>query len=377
MTSSMSAGTGFLTSLQRWWHDTGDYAWLLDFLRPRGLLPGLRATICASGVIVGIAAVCLQFVPLHHPAAVSHAIATALAVAGLTWAVYWALAPWPTERVSAVLFILVDLGIIVATVLHADPLQAMGTTTLFALPGAYIVFFHGPRMHSVHLVLAVLTIVGVGLWLGWSTQPDAIALAVSKVAIGLVIVAGILPVLQFAFWLIRHSSVESLIDPLTALSNRRGLDNHLERIAVSSRGGELCVIAIDLDGFKGINDRFGHQAGDEVLVRTSRRISETVRQSALVARTGGEEFVVVERSPAAAAGVIGERIRDAIRAAAHPPVTASIGVAATAGRDGISFQDALRAADAAMYQAKREGGDRVVIAAHTPADYEPLRPPPE
>ena len=146
---------------------------------------------------------------------------------------------------------------------------------------------------------------------------------------------------------------------------------------MSSRGGELCVIAIDLDGFKGINDRFGHQAGDEVLVRTSRRISETVRQSALVARTGGEEFVVVERSPAAAAGVIGERIRDAIRAAAHPPVTASIGVAATAGRDGISFQDALRAADAAMYQAKREGGDRVVIAAHTPAEYEPLRPPPE
>ncbi|WP_227668225.1 hypothetical protein, partial [Klebsiella quasipneumoniae] len=63
----MSAGTGFLTSLQRWWHDTGDYAWLLDFLRPRRLLPGLRATICVSGVIVGIAAVCLQFVPLHHP----------------------------------------------------------------------------------------------------------------------------------------------------------------------------------------------------------------------------------------------------------------------------------------------------------------------
>ncbi len=85
---------------------------------------------------------------------------------------------------------------------------------------------------------------------------------------------GIFPFVQFGFWLIRSNSIESLTDPLTELANRRGLANYLDRkldtLAASSK--PLCVFVIDLDGFKNINDIYGHKIGDTVIARTAQRI---------------------------------------------------------------------------------------------------------
>ncbi|GJF09898.1 hypothetical protein NGTWS0302_24930 [Mycolicibacterium cyprinidarum] len=353
--------------LHSWWTDPGDYEWLLKFLSNRSLLPGLRATICLSGVTVGMAAFSMQFIALPEPVAVSRAVAAILALASLLWVLYWWFGAWPSPRMSAVLFLLVDLGIVTATALHSDPLQAIATTPLFAVPGAYIVFFHGPRLHAAHLLIATATITAAAVWLATSPPAGSLALALSRALIALAVTVGILPALQFFFWMIRHSSVESLADPLTELANRRGLDNHLTRMASDTSIESVVVIVIDLDGFKLINDRFGHHTGDEVLVRTSERILQTVRRSAFVARTGGEEFVVIDRAPTDTALATGERIRLAIAAPAHPTITASIGLAVTERGSGTTFADALVAADAAMYAAKHDGGNRIAISQGHPA----------
>jgi diguanylate cyclase (GGDEF)-like protein len=101
--------------------------------------------------------------------------------------------------------------------------------------------------------------------------------------------------------------------------------------------------------------------GDEVLIRTARRIRENVRSSAVVARWGGEEFLVVDRMATDQAAGIAERIRAAVCATGDPTVTVSIGVAT--GRPSESdLREVIEAADAAMYDAKAIGGDRVGIA---------------
>jgi diguanylate cyclase (GGDEF)-like protein len=347
--------------LRRWWRDPGDYEWLLEFLRPRGLLTALRLTICGGGVLLGISALCLLGMPMIGPAALSRTIASLLAALAFAWAGYWWFTPWPNAVWSSVLFFLADMGVVVATLLHADPLTALTTTPLFALTGAYLVFFHGPRAHSVHLAIAVATVVTTATWLAQSDRVGAVSLAVSKSLVALVLTAGVLPFLQLGFWLVRHSVVESFTDPLTNLANRRGLEHGVTRsLHAAEPSDPLCAFVIDLDDFKTINDVHGHQIGDAVLVRCAQQITRTVPQSAVVARIGGEEFVVIDRLGDRAARAIGELIRAAIADGATPAVTASIGLAHT-DRSVADADDLIRRADLAMYDAKRRGGDRLCV----------------
>ena len=157
--------------------------------------------------------------------------------------------------------------------------------------------------------------------------------------------------------------MQSLTDPLTELTNRRGLEVSMKRLDARVGGDtDLCAFLIDVDGFKGVNDTHGHGVGDEVLIRTARRIRDSVRSDAVVVRWGGEEFLVVDRIPAAQAAGVAERIRTAVSAPARPVVTASIGLA-TCTRPGSDLAEVITAADVAMYRAKARGGDRVAIAA--------------
>jgi diguanylate cyclase (GGDEF)-like protein len=178
----------------------------------------------------------------------------------------------------------------------------------------------------------------------------------------LLVTVCILPALQFGFWLLQGSSKQSLTDPLTELTNRRGLSVSVQRLNEGAPSGmDLCALLIDVDGFKGVNDTMGHAVGDEVLIRTARRIRASVRDDAVVVRWGGEEFLVVDRIPAHKAEMLAERIRTAVSAPAQPAVTVSIGLAATDARSGADLIDVIMAADSAMYEAKARGGDRVVL----------------
>lgn len=349
--------------LRQWWNEPGDYSWVIEFLGPRGYLTGLRVIIGTGGLLMGLALLCLLAQTLAQPWFVTHGVVAVMAVGSFAWAAFWWFFRWPTFGESVVLFASADIGIGIATVVHANPLAALDTTTLFAMTGAFIIFFFGPRANAVHIAFATATIVASALRLAFSDQPDAVPLAISKSVIALTVTVAIFPFVQFGFWLVRNNSIESLTDPLTDLANRRGLSNYLLRRVgrVTSSLEPLCAFVIDLDGFKKINDEYGHKIGDSVITRTAERIRLAVGPSAFVARTGGEEFVVVDLLELSAAARIAEGIRAAVEALEAPKATASIGIAVGAIGDVSEFDAIYACADEAMYAAKRSGGNRIAL----------------
>jgi diguanylate cyclase (GGDEF)-like protein len=169
-----------------------------------------------------------------------------------------------------------------------------------------------------------------------------------------------------------HRIVErqALVDGLTGLGNRRQCEETLtdELARVERFGGSLAVVVADLDWFKDVNDRHGHPAGDSVLREFALLLQETVRDVDLAGRWGGEEFVLVLPGTDLTGGAqLAERIRVALADriilamdGTPIPVTASFGVAATPPAKTAS--DLFAAADAAMYEAKRAGKNRVQTA---------------
>jgi diguanylate cyclase (GGDEF)-like protein len=162
----------------------------------------------------------------------------------------------------------------------------------------------------------------------------------------------------------------SMVDPLTSVWNRAGLDTILTRELEASamRGSPLSLAMVDLDHFKAVNDKFGHGVGDTVLSEVARRLRVAARPVDSVARFGGEEFVVILPGCGADdARTVAERLRS--RLADHPvvvgqslqlDVTASIGIATAEPGEPPSVL--LTRADVALYDAKRGGRDRVVVA---------------
>jgi diguanylate cyclase (GGDEF)-like protein len=153
-------------------------------------------------------------------------------------------------------------------------------------------------------------------------------------------------------------------DWLTGVHNRRYLARAGDGLAVT-RPGPVSLAVIDLDHFKSINDRYGHQVGDRVLVRVARLIEAHVRSEDIVVRTGGEEFaVLMPASRGEEAAACCERLRAMIGdepwadIAPGLAVTASIGVVSVPG--GADIGDLERIADERLYAAKRAGRDRVV-----------------
>jgi diguanylate cyclase (GGDEF)-like protein/PAS domain S-box-containing protein len=176
----------------------------------------------------------------------------------------------------------------------------------------------------------------------------------------------------------RHMLEEQLreqarTDVLTGLSNRRALEERLEEEwrRAQRTGAPLALLCLDIDFFKQFNDHFGHAAGDECLKQVAEIIRQERRASDFAARLGGEEFVLIlPETTAEGAVAVAEVIRNKLSAApiAHPRsryavVTASIGVAASSPVDLGDATNLLKAADMAMYQAKRSGRNRVVLAA--------------
>lgn len=154
-------------------------------------------------------------------------------------------------------------------------------------------------------------------------------------------------------------------DALTGLPNRRVIDFFLERyFAIARNGPGFTIVLFDLDDFKRLNDRLGHTAGDRALVDVGSTLRESTRRMDILARYGGEEFVAILPGEGVdGAAVFAERIRTAVGRVKLPdesPLTVSAGIA-TFERGMSNPGDLVRAADEALFEAKRLGGDQIKI----------------
>jgi len=160
------------------------------------------------------------------------------------------------------------------------------------------------------------------------------------------------------------------IDGLTGLLNRRSMDEMIDsEIGRHSRyGGVFSLIILDLDGFKAFNDRYGHLAGDKLLRRMGNIMKSATRSADQAFRYGGDEFaVLLPQTYLDAASQVAERIRKKIAGEVKPdktPVTTSIGLASWPA-DGVVANEVIAAADAALYHAKRTGGNMIHCASGT------------
>ena len=172
---------------------------------------------------------------------------------------------------------------------------------------------------------------------------------------------------------LRTTAEQAITDDLTGLHNRRHFDATLTGLldAAAKRREPLSVLMIDIDFFKAINDKHGHDVGDAVLREFARRLKASLRGGDLVCRLGGEEFVAaMPDTDGEVAKLVAERVRARIASAPmragrngviEAEVTASIGVACFDGADDAAAL--LKRADAALYEAKRLGRNRVAAAA--------------
>ncbi len=165
----------------------------------------------------------------------------------------------------------------------------------------------------------------------------------------------------------------AITDPLTGLHNRRHFMKRAnEETKRALRHGRCFgLLMMDVDHFKRINDGFGHQVGDDVLVMVAGTLQKTLRESDLLARFGGEEFIIgLPETGREGAAVLADRLRQIVGSTPMPgvdrPVTISVGVACVPSPGVETVDQLISRADAALYRAKREGRNRIVTDGDPP-----------
>ncbi|MGY4098340.1 diguanylate cyclase [Nocardia sp. R16R-3T] len=345
--------------LRSWWRDPAHYSWFVRTLESHSGLRLIKAIIGAGGALMLVINILIWMSPAGPSGPAGRTIFAAAGATAAVWTIRWWLFPWPRALTSLAMLIWADLAITASCLVDSDRVYGALSAMLLVVTGAYITFFHSPKALAAHAGWSLLTVGALAVLLVADAQRDDLALAGAMVLIMVAAIVVVLPALQFCYWVLR---VDVLSDPLTTLLNRRGLDYYLHR---SRYQEQLCIITLDLDSFKAVNDTFGHTIGDEVLASTAGRLRAAADSDAVVARTGGEEFAVVVHLDRVAALGLGERLRQAVAETSGIPVTvtASVGVAVCDGRaDAGRPRLLLRCADAAMYRAKRLGGNTVVLA---------------
>lgn len=353
--------------VREWWTEPGAYAAQVQYFTKRAMAKTIQVLIGVGTALDGVVSLILLW-PAAGTSASRIAMA-AFAVLQMAWGIAWCALPWPSRGRSLAFVATADVAITAVVLLDGSWLFALFGWYFFTLLSVYLMFFDGPKVAVSHGLWVVLTAWLFAVGNGSTAQFGHTDLTVLTLVWVVPMVAAPLGI-QCGLWSLRRDAYQSVTDPLTGLLNRRGLHLHSGDLLRDDVGGnaEVDVMVVDLDRFKDVNDAFGHTVGDEVLIRSARRMKAAVRGSALVARVGGEEFVIVDVATSNRADSDSDRVRDAIAAPAHPAITASVGVTSVAvsdlGAPRTDFvtilDDIIERADRAMFDAKRDGGNTTV-----------------
>ena len=348
------------------WREPDHYGWMVGYLQARGVATQVRWLITGATASYLVLPVSMLYSPAgpHGPwPRVAEILATGAALLNAaTLARRWPTRQWAIRRT-----VITAVATAVTCLSFTDPVIGLVGATTFAMLGGYIAFFHSLRLQTLTLGLGLLTATVLTL----RALPDTSDL-IATLNLYVVVTVAILALPATAHVLAHFLGGDlttSDTDPLTGLLNRRAFyraTHHLLATATNSPAAHLSVLLIDLDDFKRLNDTHGHRAGDTALIAVSRLLTEHTAASAVVARIGGEEFLIADLANPLTAKRCGTRLCTAITGIAFD-VTASIGIAtaelaATRFADDRALIDHLiDVADTAMYAAKRAGGNRSLL----------------
>jgi diguanylate cyclase (GGDEF)-like protein len=343
-----------------WWQQPDHFDWLTGYLQTHGLNTSTRRTL--AGVAASLAlwpANVLWGPPTLHPR-LALAASVLGAVTGLCMAVLW-LSRWPTRGQSIFFATAGSVSIAAGCLFQAHPIVGLTACSSLAISGGYIAFFHTARYIALNFLLAAA--VGAVEAVRLATAGDPMLAAT-----GFFMVLELNAIVPFAIQVVVRALGVDLLradrDPLTGLLNRRACDRVIiGRILAGADHMFLTVAMVDLDRFKELNDSHGHAAGDLALAEVATALTAFCKDTEVVARVGGEEFLIADIAAAEWPLGWGQQLCDAV-AVITPRITASVGTASLAlrsiGRDAT--EQALRRlvanADSAMYDAKRCGGNQ-------------------
>ncbi|AYJ48939.1 GGDEF domain-containing protein [Rhodococcus sp. P1Y] len=265
-----------------------------------------------------------------------------------------------------------ELGVTTVTATFADPVAALHGAMLLALVGAYAAHFAHPKAIWLHIAWSTSYVLALGAWALTLPGQDTISIGLRVVVAILVVNGAVISLSTFSSAILKSNRIylsDSMTDPLTGVSNRRGLEARAFDASGRVDPSHQCVLLIDIDDFKAVNDSHGHTAGDVVLRLTAMRLTTSAGRHATVARLGGDEFAVVVPHPTPNLRAFADRLRHATHNVEdETPITVSIG-AALPQRVGDSprevFVATQAAADEALYRAKHEGRNRTALASTT------------
>lgn len=344
-----------------WWRAPDHFEWFSQYLN-------IRKASRLTAVVIGtcmLAAVGLELLIMYcrsAPQGTPRMVGWITMASGLLMSSIWLRRRWPSRTESKVFIGVAAISIAVVCLIEPDPMSGLVCCTFFSLLAGYIAFFHSARLMVFSIAVGVATAAVVAVRLA-ATDPT---LAIAKFLVVASVITVIPTMCQVVMQLLEPDVAESETDPLTGLLNRRGFQRRAEELLDGNhrrRDEHLLLLMIDLDRFKVLNDTEGHAAGDQVLIDVSRALRDNTRRDAVIARVGGEEFLIADITTSPDATGVAARANTAI-AAVRDAITASIGsvtlpLNGAGSIDGRElFEDLIRIADQAMYEAKRAGGNR-------------------
>jgi diguanylate cyclase (GGDEF)-like protein len=346
--------------LRLWWRQPDYYVELSSHLHARGIAAITRATISVVAGSLALVALGTIWSATGPRGVVQVACALAACAGGAIGASLWALR-WPTQAQAIWYAVLCNASIVLATLAQSEPQAALLGCTSFATLAGYIAMFHTAPLMAYNFLIAsaigAVEAIRVAANLGIVSALCAYALLM---LLNLAVPFGV----QVVVHVLGADAVRAESDELTGLLTRRAFRRRAKARLEQGRDqlAHVVITMIDLDRFKQLNDNHGHRTGDDALVAVARALRDTTDDTAVIGRSGGEEFVIAAIWHPDEIGRRAQQLCDVI-AALPFGITASIGTANIhssyrPGDSGDLLFESISAADDAMYVAKRRGGNQ-------------------